>query len=125
MNTRIRKIRNDNNLTQETFASRLSLTRNYISLVEKGERVPSDRTISDICREFSVNEEWIRTGTGPIYKIVEDKLSAYVSEITDGDDDFIKDLIMVYMELDESSKKALKKLADGMAKRRNKKRDQV
>ena len=50
----------------------------------------------------------------------EHKLSSYVSEIVTGDDDFIKDLIEVYMELDQTSKNALKEIAKRMADKRNK-----
>lgn len=38
-----------------------------ISRLEKGERNITDRTIADICREFNVNEEWLRTGEGEIF----------------------------------------------------------
>lgn len=46
------------------FAERIGLSRNYIAMLEVGQREPADRTISDICREFGVNEIWLRTGVG-------------------------------------------------------------
>ena len=49
MKNRILKIRKDSKLNQEDFGLRLNLTKNYISLIETGNRIPSDRTISDIC----------------------------------------------------------------------------
>ena len=116
MNTRIKEIRKSSGLTQEAFADKLSLTRNYISLMEKGERVPSDRTISDICREFGYNEEWLRNGTLPKKPL--DKLSTYMAQIDKGNDEFIKDLIVAYMELDPNSKKALQVLTEKMYKER-------
>jgi transcriptional regulator with XRE-family HTH domain len=64
MNNRIREIRRDVGLTQEGFAARLNLTRNFIAQVEMGTKEPSDRTIRDICREFGYREEWLRTGDG-------------------------------------------------------------
>ena len=64
MNERIKQIRKNASLTQEAFATRLGLTRNYIAQVEMGVKEPSDRTIRDICREFHVNETWLRTGAG-------------------------------------------------------------
>lgn len=118
MNTRIKKVRKEANLTQDLFAERLSLTRNYISLMEKGDRIPSDRTISDICREFGINEEWLRNGTPPMEKPTTDKLSTYVAQICKGDDEFIQDLIEIYMELDPDSKKALRIMADKMYEKR-------
>lgn len=61
---RIVLIRKNAGLSQGEMAEKLSLTRNYISLIECGNRVPSDRTINDICREFGINESWLRYGTG-------------------------------------------------------------
>lgn len=110
MNTRIRKIRRDNGLTQDAFAKRLSLSRNYISLMEKGDRIPSDRTISDICREFNINEEWMKTGHGEIYNLPEDETAAIVSELLEDDNplyDIIKGIMKTYQQLDIKSQNLL------------------
>lgn len=64
MNERIKAVRKYYGLNQDDFAARIGLTKNFISLIETGGRVPSDRTISDIAREFSVSETWLRTGEG-------------------------------------------------------------
>lgn len=64
MHNRIRQVRMNANLSQTEFAQRINLSKNFISLVENGGREPSDRTIRDICREFGVNETWLRTGVG-------------------------------------------------------------
>lgn len=117
MKNRILKIRKDSELNQEDFGLRLNLTKNYISLIETGNRIPSDRTISDICREFNVNEDWIRNGTGNIYKEKDGSFTELLSELEESDDDFIKSLITVYMGLDEDSKSALRKIAKGMAEK--------
>ena len=81
MKNRILKIRKDNKLTQDAFAERLNLSKNFVWMLEKGERIASDRTIADICREFSVNERWIRTGEGEMYKEIEDEVAEVVSEL--------------------------------------------
>lgn len=67
LNNRISLIRKQKGLKQDAFAERLGLTKNFISLVETGKREPSDRTIKDICREFGVNETWLKTGEGEMY----------------------------------------------------------
>lgn len=64
MNTRIKTIRANSKLSQADFGAKINVSQNYIWMIEKGERVPSDRTIADICREFNVNEKWLRTGEG-------------------------------------------------------------
>ena len=51
---RIKYVRSALGLTQEQFASKIGLSRNYVAKIEIGNREPSDRTISDICREFGV-----------------------------------------------------------------------
>lgn len=117
MKNRILKIRKDSKLNQEDFGLRLNLTKNYISLIETGNRIPSDRTISDICREFNVNEDWLKNGTGDMYKEKDGSFSKLLVELEDSDDDFIKSLITVYMGLDEDSKSALRKIAKGMAEK--------
>lgn len=117
MKNRILKIRKDSKLNQEDFGLRLNLTKNYISLIETGNRIPSDRTISDICREFNVNEDWLKNGTGDMYKEKDGSFSELLVELEDSDDDFIKSLITVYVGLDEDSKSALRKIAKGMAEK--------
>lgn len=55
-------------MTQAEFASKLNLSRNFICLVESGDREPSDRTIADICRVFNISEHWLRTGEGEMFR---------------------------------------------------------
>ena len=61
---RVRDIRKKAGKTQKEFAASLGLSENFIWQIEKGQRSPSDRTISDICRVFGANEVWLRTGDG-------------------------------------------------------------
>lgn len=68
MKERIATIRKNANLSQAEMAERLGLSRNFISLIENGNRIPSDRTTSDICREFSVNRIWLETGAGEPFR---------------------------------------------------------
>lgn len=68
MNSRIMEIRKSLKLTQEEFAKRLGLSRNYVWMIENGDRTPSDRTIADICRIFGVDEAWLRDGIGEPFR---------------------------------------------------------
>ena len=61
---RIKKIRKDNGMTMELFAKRIGLSRPAIGLLENGINNPSNQTILSICREFGINEVWLRTGEG-------------------------------------------------------------
>lgn len=67
MKDRIRALRTAVGLTQEEFAKRVGLSKNYIWMIEKGERIPPDRTITDICQPFGADEIWLRTGTGEMF----------------------------------------------------------
>ncbi len=119
MNERISQVRKSAGLTQEKFASRIGLTRNFVWMIEKGERIPSDRTIADICREFNVSEVWLRTGEGEMFvDLGEDaELTQVLAEIQVSDDDTIKDMLVAYWSLDEKEKAAIRKLIDGIVRR--------
>lgn len=67
MISRMIAIRKNVGLNQEQFAKRLGLSRSFVNQVETGKKNISDRTISDICREFHVNEIWLRTGEGEMF----------------------------------------------------------
>lgn len=116
MNNRIVQLRKSREWTQDKFADEMGISKNYVSLIENGKKIPSDRLISDICQEFNVNEKWLRTGALPKKPV--DKVSTYLGQIKKGNDEFIKDLIVAYMELDSDSKKALQVLTEKMYKER-------
>ena len=61
---RIIKLREEEGLSQEKFAEKIGLSRNFINQVENGKKNFSDRTISDICEKFNIDENWLRTGEG-------------------------------------------------------------
>jgi transcriptional regulator with XRE-family HTH domain len=82
MKDQVRALRQSLNLSQEDFAEKVGLTKNYISLVETGKRSLADRTIRDICRMYSVNEHWLRTGEGePYIKGSDDELAELVGRL--------------------------------------------
>lgn len=67
MNTRIKKIRKMLDLTQREFGERIGVKGNTIAQYELGRNNPVDSVLSLICREFNVNEEWLRTGKGEMF----------------------------------------------------------
>lgn len=121
---RILRIRKESKLTQDVFAERLGLSKNFVWMLEKGERVPSDRTIADICREFNVNKEWLLTGNGDMYDIPEDDVAAAASDLLEESNPFYDIIISImksYKKLDDKSQAALNdligELLDNMKKR--------
>ena len=67
MNERVKEIRKALHLTQQEFAARLKVRQQTISMIEAGNNYPSEQLIGGICREFRVNEEWLRTGAGEMF----------------------------------------------------------
>ncbi|MCD7968320.1 MAG: helix-turn-helix domain-containing protein [Clostridiaceae bacterium] len=61
---RIKQIRKGKNISQEEFGNKIGITRSSVSLLESGRNNPSEQTIKLICKEFRVNELWLRTGQG-------------------------------------------------------------
>lgn len=68
MNERIKKLRKALDLTQREFGERLGVKGNTIAQYEIGRNEPGDAVLSLICREFNVREEWLREGTGEMFK---------------------------------------------------------
>lgn len=64
INTRIYKIRKEKKLTQKDFGERIGMKANSISDIEKGKNSVTEYVIKLVCSEFSVNENWLRTGAG-------------------------------------------------------------
>lgn len=67
MNERIKQLRKALDLTQQKFAERLGVKRNTVGQWECGINALTDQVITSICREFNVNEEWLRTGSGEMF----------------------------------------------------------
>ena len=109
---RIQKIMDAKGINKSDLARIINVDRSYASRLTTGDREPSDRTISDICREFGVNEGWLRTGEGAMYipKSRSDQLVDFFGEILDADDnDFLRSFCMALASLD---KEQLHQLAD-------------
>lgn len=68
MNKRIKEVRKTLNLTQKKFGEKVGVTEGAFSNIEKGNRNVTEQMFKSICREFNVNEEWLRTGNGKMFK---------------------------------------------------------
>lgn len=123
MQERIKELRKKLNLTQTKFAERLGVKGNTISQYESGRNEPIDAVISLICREFNVNETWLRTGEGPMFaEITEDQeLAQIFSAIAVSDDALIKRIIRAYWKLNDNEKESVRKLIDGFSANANSK----
>lgn len=116
---RIKEIREDSNLSQKDFGDKVKLSRSQISCYEKGIRDVTDRSIKDICREFDINESWLKFGEGEKYSINEKDslLAEALAEITISDNISIKEIIIKLCELDDEYLDLINKLIDGLLKK--------
>lgn len=112
MNERIKKIRKSLGLSQTEFGARIRVKQTSIAGYETGIRVPRDSTISLICREFHVNEEWLRTGQGEMFikKSRDEEISEFLDDTLSGDPDFRQRFISVLARMSPDEWKLLEKM---------------
>ena len=67
MNERIKEIRKSVGLSQKEFGVRIGVSDTDISIIEHGERNPSKQTIKLICKEFKINQNWLKSGIGEMF----------------------------------------------------------
>ena len=104
MNERIRKLRKHLDLTQKEFGERLGIKGTTIANYELGRNEPIDAVLSLICREFNVNEEWLRNGTGEMFVELdkEDLLMEWAGRVLACDSaSFKKRFVKMLMSLSE------------------------
>lgn len=102
LSERIRELIRVRRKKKAEFARALNVSQAFVSQMCSGERMPSDRTIADICREFDVSEEWLRTGTGPMFveKTRDEELAEFFGHVL-ARDDFKQRLLAALSRLDE------------------------
>lgn len=101
---------------KSAFARRLNITPAYAAQLYSGAREPSDRTISDICREFGCDEVWLRTGEGEPFRqeTRQELIMRFVVQTVKGSNEFRKALVAMLATLDDSEWDGLEKLLDKM-----------
>ena len=110
MNTRIQQIRKTAKMTQDEFADKIGLSKNFVWMIEKGERTPSERTIKDICREFKVIYDWLVNGTGDMFQSDDSDAQAIVDSVMTGDNEFAKKILVKFAKLSDEHWKQLQEI---------------
>ena len=130
MNTRIKKLRKTLDLTMEDFGKRVGVTRTAISNIESGNRNVTEQMFKLVCREFNVNEEWLRTGDGEMFVAlpIEDEVAAYVKDLLadDGENELyniIKAIMRTYNELSPKSQEVLRDASAKLVKNLQKEKE--
>ena len=122
MNERLKKLRKTLDMTQQKFADRIGVKQNTVAQYEMGRNVPIDTVISLICREFNVNEEWLRDGTGEMFieQTRDEQIESFIGDLLRNEDDsFKRRLISGLAELDETGWMVLENFLDSIQKKRD------
>lgn len=108
MNERIKQLRKVLDLTQQEFADRIGMKRNSIANYEIGRNTPIDAVIVSICREFNVNEDWLRTGEGEMFcKLEANDIVVKATRLLGEKDPMFEAFVETYSTLSPSDRKVL------------------
>ncbi len=113
MSERLKILRKELGMTQQEFADKLGIARGNIGSYEVGKNNLSDAVISLICREFNVNKNWLRTGTGEMfaYQTDDEQLTSFIVKIlANKSTSFKRKFISMLSALDESDWDVLEKM---------------
>lgn len=102
INNRIDLLIKDLGITKTRFAESLHVSSQFISSLCSGAKQPSERTISDICREFNVSLDWLQSGNGEMYvqRSANEELGLMVASLmAEADDSFRKRFVSAMLEL--------------------------
>lgn len=96
-NERVKELRKSLGLTQEKFGERVGVKKNTISQIESGVNGVTDQLRLSVCREFNVNEDWLRTGEGSMFSEPDEdeEITKFLGDILSDQPDFRRRLISV------------------------------
>mgnify|MGYP002072845072 CR=1 FL=1 len=122
LHERLKQLRKTLDLTQQEFADRIGSKRNTIAKYETETNTPSAAVISLICREFRVNEKWLREGTGEMFLPIDRNadIAKLTRQLLDEETDSFKNrFISILANLDthewELLEKHARELYDGIS----------
>lgn len=116
MNERIKELRKALGLTLEEFGSRIGMGKSSVSKIEKGLNGTTDQTIRSICREFNVNETWLRTGDGDMF---DQDQSSILSRLADEYKLTAREqsALSAFLELSDSDRAAIMRYVDKLVEK--------
>lgn len=120
INERFKLVREQLGLTTRSFGASINMSGGAITNMEKGSRNITDRTISDVCREFNVNYDWLVYGDGEMFNQTDRRAYAIIDEILNGQNEFAKQVFMSFANFDKRDWQTLEKLIDNIISMREK-----
>lgn len=126
---RVKQIRKSKGMTLEKFGERVGVTKQTVSRIENGVNALTEQMLLSVCREFDVNEQWLRTGEGEMFKerSPSEEIGYYVEDLLEYDGqgnpfyDMIVEMMKTYVELDGKSQAVIRSyfqsVSDGIHKK--------
>ena len=117
MNQRIEMVVRQSGLTKAKFAERIGVSAPYVTMLCSGTGKPSDRTITDICREFGCDEIWLRTGEGEPFRqeTRQELIMRFAAQTIKGSNEFRKALVAMLATLDDKEWESLENLLNKLS----------
>ena len=121
MHERIKQLRKQLKINQSEFGSRIGLSRDTIANIEGNRIEIKDIYVLSICKEFNVNEDWLRTGEGEMFNQSDEdeELAAIVGRVLAGEDEFRKALYRQIGACDQKYIDMLKEFVENIYKDMN------
>ena len=123
---RLKEIKDYYQITQKEFAQKIGVKPSSFSDIVNGRTKLTDRNIDIICEKFHINKQWLETGTGTMLKEIssDTEISDYIAELLKNEDmqkaNQIKDILSIYLKLDEGSKQVVEDLMHSLLENKKK-----
>ena len=117
MNNRVKELRKALKMSQDEFGKTVGITGSGVSKIESGDRSVTDQLVFSLCAAYKVNETWLRTGEGEMFRTRsrDEELAAFFGSVTlqnDPDDEFKRRLLHVLSRLSSEEWKLLANMAE-------------
>ena len=119
MHERIKELRKYLGLTQAEFGEKIAMRQTGVAWLESGDRKITDRVITTICAVFGVDEIWLRTGEGEMFRepTIDEQIAGFVGDVlSDKGDEFQKRVMRILTSLGPEGWKALSDFLDAVEK---------
>ena len=114
MKERLKELRIALGISQAELGERIGVSRAAISRLEGGSNNFTNQMVTSICREFGVNEEWLRTGSGDMFEEMSraEKAAQIVGAALGSGDEFILNTFIALGQLSPNEWELIKKFVD-------------
>jgi len=128
MNKRLKELRSKLGISQAVFAEKIGIKQTSYSDIETGRRELTERNLNLICKEFNVDENWLRNGEGSMFTLELDEDTMLIESLLNDVDNPVYELIKKFMKLYNSfgptERAVLQKLALGLLEEQNNKKSE-